>query len=201
MNTEDCLYKIELFARELLSQDTICELYYHNYKHTERVVENAKFIAKKENLNNEETFIVITTAWLHDLGYTKCYEDHEDASIIIADEFLSKCEGISSEVINAVVSGINATRVPQKPKNKIEKVISDADLFDLGTEEYFDLSDKLFREWDNCISPVSKHKQWLQSLQFIIEHKYFTSFGKEVLEKKKQENIIILKERLKKKIY
>jgi len=200
LNKKDCLIKIQSFAQELLLKGTVCKLCYHNIDHTRRVVKNAEYIARTEKLNADEMFIVKAIAWFHDLGYTKCYKGHEDASISIARDFLMK-ENIDAETIDAVVNGIDATRVPQEPKDKLEEIIADADLFDLGTDDYFILSEKLFEEWNLCIEPSSKEKQWYHSLNFLREHKYFTVYGRDVLESKKQHNIAILKERLAKKIY
>ena len=195
MDIEKCLENIESFAQELLVEGTACELYYHNIEHTMRVVQNAEYIGKLEELNEEQMFIVKSVAWFHDLGYTRCYEGHEDAGIAIAREFLSD-QNIEPALIGKIISGIDATRVPQKPKNKLEEIIADADLFDLGTDDYFDLSEKLFLEWDNCLKPSNKKKQWLHSLDFLKSHSYFTVYGKDVLESKKRKNITMLEQRL-----
>lgn len=195
MNKKECLEQIESFATELLLNGAVCDLCYHNVDHTRRVVQNADYISNFEELDEDQVFIIKAVAWFHDLGYSKCYAGHEDASIGIAKEFLRPL-GISDSIINEVVSGINATRVPQEPKNKVEEIIADADLFDLGTDDYFKLSEKLFKEWDDCIKPSVKRKQWLHSLDFLKSHKYFTSFGKDVLELKKQQNIEMLEQRL-----
>lgn len=200
MNKKECLEQIESFATELLLNDAVCELCYHNVDHTRRVVQNADYIAKFEELDEDQMFIIKAVAWFHDLGYSKSYNGHEDASIDIAQEFLRPL-GVSEAIINRIVSGINATRVPQEPKNKVEEIIADADLFDLGTDDYFELSEKLFNEWDDCIKPSRKRKQWLHSLDFMKAHKYFTPYGKDVLELKKQQNIVMLEQRLADKIY
>jgi predicted metal-dependent HD superfamily phosphohydrolase len=189
------LGKIASFAEELLVNESACDLCYHNIDHTKRVVENAIYIGKIEGLDEEQMFIVQAIAWFHDLGYSKSYKNHEDESITIAKAFLTEL-GLAKETILAVENGINATRVPQNPKNKLEEIIADADLFDLGTAEYFDLSEKLFKEWDDCFSTSDPSKHWHFSLQFLKSHRYFTDFGRDVLESRKQENIAILEQRL-----
>jgi predicted metal-dependent HD superfamily phosphohydrolase len=200
LNKKECLIKIKSFAQELLVKGTVCDLCYHNIEHTQRVVENAVYIAKMADLNADEMFIIKAVAWFHDLGYTECYDGHEDASISIASKFL-KDLNVDAEIIASIVNGINATRVPQRPKDKLEEIIADADLFDLGTDDYFMMSEKLFKEWDLCIKPSSKEKQWYHSLNFLKEHSYFTVYGKDILESKKQENIAILEDRLANNFY
>ncbi len=196
MGREIILDKIKSFATELLSSDTVCKLCYHNIEHTNNVVKNAEYIGVKEGVTEEEMFILIATAWFHDLGYAKVYNGHEDESIKMAREFLQK-ENVEQDLIDAIANAIDATRVPQIPKNKIEQVISDADLFDLGTDDFFTVSEKLYDEWNICIKPASNIKLWNISLNFLKEHKYFTNFAKEYLEPKKLKNILILEARLK----
>lgn len=200
MDKKECLVKIESFAKELLMNGTVCELSYHNIEHTQRVVNNAEFIAEKVALNADEMFIIRAVGWFHDLGYTECYAGHEDASIVIARKFLKDLD-VDELIIDSIANGIDATRVPQQPRNRVEEIIADADLFDLGTDDYFMMSEKLFKEWDLCINPSSKEKQWYHSLNFLKQHKYFTVFGRDILERKKQENIVILEDRLANKIY
>lgn len=195
MNKKECLKNIELFAHALLTEGAVCELCYHNIDHTLRVVRNAEFIGNLEKLDEDQMFVIKAIAWFHDLGYTKCYAGHEDASMSIASEFLQS-QGLEKSTIDAVVNGIDATRVPQKPKDKIERIIADADLFDLGTDEYFELSERLFNEWDDCIKPSAREDHWNFSLAFLKGHKYFTEYGKEVLELKKLNNISILERKL-----
>ncbi len=196
MDNKEVLDRIEAFAASMLMSDSVCKLCYHNIDHTLRVVENVEYIALKEGVSDEEMFVLKMTAWLHDLGYSKRYKGHEDESILIAEELLKK-ENVHSSLIDKVIQGINATRVPQQPKSKLDKIISDADLFDLGTEEYFELSEKLFTEWNNCIVPDDNRNNWLISLQFLKDHRYFTEYGNSILETRKQENIRLLELRLK----
>lgn len=200
MDKKECLKNIESFAEELLSKGAVCELQYHNIEHTKRVVRNAEFIGNIENVNDDQMFIIMAIAWFHDLGYTNCYDGHEDGSIAIAKKFLAS-QGVEKEIVEVIEQGINATRVPQKPTTHIEKIIADADLFDLGTDDYFELSEKLFAEWNECVSPESIEKQWSFSLNFLKEHNYFTPYGRDVLEAKKQENIRILERRLEEQEY
>lgn len=196
MINKEVLDRIEAFATELLLSDSVCKLCYHNIDHTLRVVENVEYIGLKEGVSDEDMHILKAVAWLHDLGYSKKYKEHEDESILIAEKLL-KQEKVHSSLIEKVVQGINATRVPQKPQSILDTIISDADLFDLGTEEYFDVSEKLFTEWNNCTVPDDNRNNWLLSLQFLKDHRYFTAYGNSILEPRKQENIRLLELRLK----
>jgi predicted metal-dependent HD superfamily phosphohydrolase len=198
LDNKKCLNFIEAFAEEQLSADSICALQYHNIEHTRRVVKNAELIGNIENVTEDQMFILKAIAWFHDLGYSNCYDGHEDVSMELAKEFLTKLE-VDNKIIEEIIQGINATRVPQKATTQIEKIIADADLFDLGTDDYFLLSEKLFDEWNDCIEELSKDKLWRISLDFLKSHQYFTDYGREVLELKKQENMQSLKKILNEK--
>lgn len=196
MNRKDLFERIEGYAIELLSDSSVCNLCYHNIEHTKRVVRNVEVIGKYESVTEEEMFILKATAWFHDLGYVNAYDGHEDESKKIALAFLNK-EGVDAELIKTILSGIDATRVPQEPKNNLEKIIADADLFDLGTDTYFELSKKLFTEWNECGKPGEENRMWQLSLDFLKGHHYFTSYAMHFLAPKKVENIENLEVRLK----
>lgn len=196
MSRKDLFEKIESYAIELLSTGALCEMCYHNIEHTRRVVNNVEVIGKHENVTEEEMFILKATAWFHDLGYINAYDGHEDESKILAKAFLLK-EGVENGLINAILSGIDSTRVPQSPKNSLEEIIADGDLFDLGTDDYFELSVRLFNEWNECGKPGDINRMWELSLEFLKGHSYFTSYGRRFLKPKKQENIQALELRIK----
>jgi len=169
---------------------------YHNIEHTKRVVNNVEVIGNHEDVTVDEMFILKATAWFHDLGYINAYDGHEEESKKIASNFLVK-EGVEKDLIEAILSGIDSTRVPQEPMNEIEMIIADADLFDLGTNDYFELSKKLFKEWNECGKVGDEVRMWQLSLDFLRGHRYFTSYGKRYLAPKKEANIQALILRLK----
>ncbi len=196
MSRKELFEKIESYATELLSKGAVCDLCYHNIEHTRRVVRNVEVIGAHEGVSDEEMFILKATAWFHDLGYVNVYDGHEDESKVIATAFLKK-EGVENVLVEAILNGIDSTRMPQKPKNRLERMIVDADLFDLGTDAYFELSKKLFNEWGECGKPGEEIRMWQLSLEFLKGHMYYTSYGIDILKPKKKRNIKMLEIRLK----
>jgi len=176
------------------------DLHYHSSEHTKDVLQATERLAEMEGVNGYDLELLKIAALFHDLGFLNSYEHHEKASVELANKILPDY-GYSQEDLKKIEGMIMSTQLPQEPSNLLEKIIADADLFDLGTDDYFILSEKLFEEWNLCIEPSSKEKQWYHSLNFLKEHKYFTVFGRDVLESKKQHNIAILQERLAKKLY
>ncbi len=162
---------------------------FHNLDHTRDVVKACELLADYYKLEDRDRLELLTAAWFHDTGYSSGNpRDHEYISQKIAAEFL---EGkASAEFIARVNRCIDTTRVPQAPRNQVEMIMCDADLFHLGTDS-FDERNKLLRKEINKLKDtrISK-KDWQKiNLKFLQEHQYFTSYGKEKLEPIKQRYI------------
>lgn len=113
------------------------ELLYHNIDHTRRVVKNAQQIANHYQLNEHDFFVVTAAAWFHDLGYySGLRESHEEAGASLATAFLEENQ-VDAATIQSVAACIIATHMPQSPKNLLESIVCDADLFHFGTPEFF----------------------------------------------------------------
>src|SRR5258705_1659813 len=117
---------------------------YHNSAHTEGVVRAATQIANHYQLNERDFFIVTTAAWFHDTGYFSDSKNHEAKGGEMATTFLRN-NFIDEETVAAVVNCILATRIPQSPKNRLEEIVCDADLFHLGTDDFTE-NNKLMRK-------------------------------------------------------
>ena len=74
-------------------------------------------------------------AWFHDIGHLIKYKGHERESQKLAWNWLQR-ESYPSDKMKIILSCIAATQLPQTPKNLLEQVICDADLFHLSLEEY-----------------------------------------------------------------
>lgn len=162
---------------------------FHDIEHTKHVVRAAEEIGEKEGLTKEELETVKIAAWLHDVGYTKSLEAHEESSVQLARFFLFQ-HGMDSARINTVIGCIRATKMPQEPKNKLEAVLCDADLYHLS-QEYFDqISDLLRKEFSEIQEIEIPERQWyLQNIDFLQNHNYFTEYGKQELQPLKEKNL------------
>lgn len=173
---------------------------YHNYKHTEEVVDAIKKIGNKTGLNSEELEVVILAGWFHDTGFTQRSENHEDASIEIAEKFLKE-NNYKDENIAKVIGCINATRYPHSPNNYLEEIICDADLFHLGNKDYSDKSDLLRVEWEKTNNRQYNEIEWLKiNIDFLTNHKYFSRYAKKTLDEGKAEVLVKLQKRYRKKM-
>lgn len=189
MHEESLIHKVEKYVRKLYS-DTDKELYYHNLEHTEHAVKAAEEIAAHYKLHGEDLTVVIVAAWLHDVGYLiSGRENHEEASIKIAKEFLSK-EQASAEFISKVGGCIQATKMPQNPTNLLEEIICDADLYDLGTDHFKNNNKKVRKEVEILLGKELSGSEWRTfSLIFLKKQTYKTDYCKKLLQPGLDKNI------------
>ena len=182
------LNKVRNFVEGYFQKKNLTCLSYHNIEHTKAVVENTQLIGMASELDNDQLQIAIIAAWCHDLGYGTGDLAHETESARLAILLLCDLQ-FSSDQINAVVGCINATKIPQKPHSKIEKVLCDADLAHLGSSKYFEISERLRVENEFTRAKEISRFDWLsESRAFFEQHQYFTKFGKNILEPIKQKN-------------
>lgn len=189
------LKKIRVYVAEFIAEHFTEKICYHNIDHTLEVVEACKVIGRQCDLSDSDLEIVLIAAWFHDTGYYLGCDDHENASAKIAMEYL-ETHGISSSYIEKVVDCIVATKIPQSPKNLLEKVICDADLYHLSTDKFFDKTELLWKEFSFQHLQLT-FDNWLnESKDFIESHQYHTPYGKEVLLPNQEKNLLELKKRL-----
>lgn len=157
-----------------LQQNLPQNLFYHSLKHTIEVIESAAHLAKKENCPEAGKLILLTAALFHDTGFMKGYQNHEELSCEIARETLPQFN-YPDAAIEKICLLIMATKLPQRPTNEYEQILCDADLYYLGSANFFRESENLYKEWKEE-GIVADHEEWeLKQLQFLNEHKYFTA--------------------------
>ncbi|HTE24470.1 Pycsar system effector family protein [Flavitalea sp.] len=186
---QQLLVQVRQYVVNLLHSKLNPAFIFHNLDHTKDVVKSSELLADFYKIGDEDRLPLIVAAWFHDTGYINgMAKGHEYVSQKIAKEFL---EGKANEDFIAKVNHcIDSTRVPQSPGSQIEMIMCDADLFHLGTES-FDERNKLLRKEINKLSDIKiSKKEWHKmNLQFLQQHQYFTSYGKEKLEPIKQKFI------------
>ena len=191
---EQLLSEARDHVTEVFHQKVKPHFVFHTLEHTEDVVEACSIMADHYHINEEDRLLLLLAAWFHDTGYSKGEAaGHEEESIRIASEFLS-ARNEDDTLIQRVSSCIQATRMPQSPVSQIEKILCDSDLYHLATEDFKARSQLLRQEQEVLLGHKISKKDWKRNnIQFLENHKYFTSYGQEVLEPKKYENLEDLK--------
>ncbi|RZM26599.1 MAG: HD domain-containing protein [Pedobacter sp.] len=187
----DLKFLVELSSKFVttLFDELSLQLSFHSAHHTGNVVIAAQEIGAKVGLSSEELDLVTTAAWFHDTGYTKGYAGHEQLSVNIAKDFLADI-GLDALYIEQITSCILATTFPQSPKNILEMVLCDADFHHFSRANYPTFEASLRREWETCLNIHYTTEQWnALNLGMLSNHEYFTSYGKTILQQRKQKNI------------
>ncbi|HVF95867.1 MAG TPA: Pycsar system effector family protein [Flavisolibacter sp.] len=181
------------YATDIFTHKVKPEIVFHNLEHTEDVVEACSHMADYHELPEEDRLVLLLAAWFHDTGYaTGRAEGHEDVSVQTVTHFL-QTKKADEGLIQRVASCILATRMPQMPVNLIEKILCDADLFHLSTDDFKARNELLKQERENLLGHKIDKKEWRKNnIRFLDEHTYFTDYGKEILTQKKAENRAML---------
>lgn len=185
----ELIHQARALAEKVFAGKAFEKRAFHNLEHTLAVVDAARKIGSHSSLSDDEMESVITAAWLHDIGYEIGAENHEDVAAEKAKGLLLSLEA-SPEKIAAVTEAIMATKMPQQPKTMISKVLCDADLYHLSSEQCDELGFKLREEWRNLGFKDMKDKEWLRfNLDFMEAHRYHTPYGQDELQRGKKKNI------------
>lgn len=170
-------------------------LHYHSPDHTRYVLSKAEFLAEQEGVQGRDLCLIQIAALYHDLGFIKGRKEHERKSCEMAATELPKYE-ISPEEIQKICGMIMATKIPQEPKNLLEKILADADLEYLGTDGFFETSEKLYRELLHN-QPGLSRKKWNEiQVYFLSNHSYHTTYCRIHCEGKKAEHLAELQRKL-----
>lgn len=193
---EKVLSRVKIFVTELFSRRTLPFLKYHNFQHTESVVDHANEIAIHYAINDSEKFCLITAAWFHDTGHLfNELAEHEQTGVDLMTSFL-KSFSIEEDIIWKISDCIMATRIPSDPKTMIEKILCDADTYHFGTKE-FRLTDPIVYEEMEARLHVQIENKTYKSIRLLESHRFFTDYCQDLLNKGKEENIAFLKHALK----
>jgi len=163
-------------------------LKYHCPEHTMYVFKKATYIAGKEGVTAHELYLIQTAALLHDTGFVKQYEDHEEVGCKLAIKRLPEY-GFDKKEIDMICGMIMATKIPQQPKNLLEMILADADLEYLATNLFGKVGDLLLEEL-RYFNPKLSRKEWNKiQTEFMSEHTYHTAYCRRYKEHRKWKNI------------
>ena len=192
--------EVRKFIFESFKKELAPQIVYHNFTHTEEVVNAAYEIGQAENISEKDLEVLLLAAWFHDVGFIKSLENHEENSKEIATAYLKEIN-YPEDLIAKVCKIIDATKMPQEPTTLLEKIICDADLFHLGTENFNERSNLLRSEWESCNKKNFSDIEWIeQNEKFIGKHTFFTDYAFKKLNNQKVQNWLKTKKDIKKTI-
>lgn len=163
---------------------------FHDKTHTQDVVKAVEEMASYYELPESDRFIVLCSAYFHDLGYfTGGSKGHEARSIDIAKRFLEE-EACPDHIAQQVANCIAATRMPQSPQNLLEQILCDADLFHLGSNAFEERNKLMHQEAEEVQGEKIEKGLWRgMTVMLLKHHHYHTDYAREKLDAKKQKNL------------
>lgn len=181
------------FISQLFQKELPREFIYHNQVHTLRVFKSTKEIIENTNFTNQEVLVLKLSALLHDTGYTRSRENHEETSALIAIDFLSK-EGVKQTVIDKVAQTIRATKLGVKPTNELEKAICDADASHFAKSYFIEASEYLRQELKLLKIVDHSLSSWraCNIEMFTTQHRYYTDYAIKNWKPKKDNHLLAM---------
>ena len=200
MSSYSSLYKkTEVYVSEMFQKLQPKHLVLHTIEHTETVVKKTNEIAGHYNLNEEDMLVVYVAAWFHDTGYLNGPpEDHELRSIEIMKEFMHTHQ-IGDSTIEKIESCILATKAPRNPSDLNAEILCDADTYQFGNKKEFKRTNKLAFDEACHFSQLklTKHAFDEKTIAMLGDHKYYTTYCKDILNDVKKDNIKKIKKEMK----
>ncbi len=182
--------KTQDFVFDLLTKELDPIYLYHNYKHTERVLKSTREIIDNTDLTENEAEILEITALLHDTGYIKGSENHEENGVVIAQEFL-KSQNADQKLIDCVSECIMQTKFIEEPTTKLGEIIRDADASHFGKDYYEEASEFLRKEFE--LRGIKKYSPsaWRDENIKVLsqQHQFYTDYALKNWQSQKDENL------------
>lgn len=152
-------------------------LTYHSIDHTTDVFKQCVKIAVLEKVSAQEMALLKIAALYHDTGFIYAYTGHEEKSCDIFREDTAEMDfNVKEEKL--ILELIMATKVPQKPKTLLQKIICDADLDYLGRRDFPAITERLKTEFLQY-SIVKNEAEWKKvQREFLKKHRYHTTSSK-----------------------
>jgi predicted metal-dependent HD superfamily phosphohydrolase len=193
MNTQLINRQKEIVAELMERQDPNKIYSYHDWRHVDFVIASATELSADLNLDEELREDLVLAAIWHDSDYGNGPIDHEVRSAALAAASLTEA-GLSHTRISRIKELILVTKKGSIPMNELEKLIRDADLAHLGSEDYKLFYDRLYQELKNIPNSAATAQGWKEMCTHFMEsHEYHTPAAKARYESTKIKNLHELK--------
>lgn len=195
----DLVNATDEFILNLFNEKLDGSFLYHNYTHSKRVYKSINDIIENSQIDVKDAEILRLAALLHDSGYIVCREGHEEESVKIANEFLSK-QGVETDTIAAVEKCILATKFKGEPHSELEEIIRDADSSHFGKKYFEEASEFLRQEYIEQNIKTYSPREWRdENIDVLVNrHKYYSDYALKNWQPQKEKNLAELMKKKKK---
>jgi len=190
----------EKFVFDLYKNELDQTFIYHNHTHTERVLRSVREIIENTDIDSNDAEVLELAALLHDTGYIKKREGHEEESVKIATTFLeeNKADIATIEAVNACIM---ATKFKDSPKTDLGKIIRDADASHFGKKYFREASEFLRKELEIQGIATYSPQDWLNENIKVLtkKHEFYTDYALKNWQPRKEKNLAKLMKTKKKR--
>lgn len=159
------------------------KLAYHGFHHVKDVLKAVNGYIRRLKIPKQEAHLLRIAALMHDIGIIWSYDTHELESIEFIKKNLPRF-GYSKKEIEKICSMVLATRLPQTPKNELEKILCDSDLDYLGRDTFYIIGETLFTEFMEFGIVKNRHDWNALQIKFLKNHEYHTAYALKYLQPK-----------------
>ena len=171
-------------------------LFYHLPSHTEDVMHEALLFGIEDGLSRRELELLVIAAAFHDTGYIDSRTENEPYGAERAKTTLQNSDEYTKDEIEQVVTMILDTRVSkdsgrprQIPTTNLSRYLCDADMSNLGREDFLEKAKLLEKEKGG--------KEDLLSLEKLLKgHTWHCSAAKRLRGKGLEENLAAIQKKL-----
>jgi len=176
---ENEIGKVFNYVEKLFKQKNDKKLTYHNWEHTKYVFDRLKGICIANSFSWNKTEEMLTAALFHDVGYLFEYDNHEDKSIEIAENFMKEFNK-SETFIKNVSEMIYTTKADAIPIPDSDfHLLKDIDL-EYRIIDQEKRSMELKKESENILNINYTDEEWLNiQNSFFSNIKFYSWYGKE----------------------
>ena len=181
--------KAQMYVHELLSEKLPGGYLFHNFQHTQDVIEVCEEIAASMHLSKKDAENLQLAAWFHDTGFIEKREGHEEKSAQLARTFLSH-QNYPEDQVKTVERLILSTKEGVEPRDILEKILHDADIAHVGRKRFFKRGDLLRMELEQAQNVGYSDSEWAQiQLDFLINNKFCTLYARDKFDERRMQNI------------
>ena len=186
----DIFEEADNFILHLFKEKLPNTFIYHNYTHSKRVYKSILEIIEGSNISSKDQTVLKLAALLHDTGYINTCEGHEEASVVIATEYLTS-KNVAQDIIEGVNKCIMATKFKGEPNGTLEEMMRDADSSHFGKKYFDEASDFLRQEYKaqgiRDYSPAEWRDENINVL--VKKHKYYSECAMKNWQPRKEKNL------------
>lgn len=197
---------LERHVRSRLETELSPTLTYHGAHHTmSDVLPAVDRICQGEGVRGPEADLLRAAVLFHDLGFVESYYGNEPIGARIASRTLpgfgfsdDEIGRVSELILSTEIRELEGAWVQVPGDDLLKRILCDADLDNLGRDDFFEVSDTLRRELE-CQGEHHTDRQWcVRQIAFVSGHRWFTATQRRDREPTKRRNLERLRQELSK---